>query len=88
MLVEEDNMKLKNEIVEWQTNQTLTQIQKKYDEKYAELQQLEQNNIKGNQSIVYANIVTYLQSHKEDAIMKKVMLDICFQEVSKGLSLF
>lgn len=44
--------------------------------------------IKNNQSIFLANIVTYLHSVNEENIMKKVLLDICFKEINNGISIF
>ena len=37
VLVDDDNIKLKNEINEWQSTQMVKSIQKKYDEKFNDL---------------------------------------------------
>jgi hypothetical protein len=36
MLIEDDNLKFREEILEWQATQLVKQVQKKYDEKYAD----------------------------------------------------
>lgn len=69
----------------------MKQIQKIYDEKYSELLTLRDQEPSKNPSspstIVYSNIITYLDHMKEDNILKKVLLDVCFKEVQGGISI-
>jgi hypothetical protein len=43
-------------------------------------------DVKSNKELEYANIITYLDSLKEDNIYKKVLLDMCFKEI-QGISI-
>lgn len=82
LLIEDDNIKFREEIIDWQATQAVKQIQKRFDEKYADYSSgMESLDKMPNQGL--ANLAAHLHLQKEDNILKKLLLDQCFREVKE-----
>lgn len=86
MATSDDNKKLEQEIEDYQMKQMINAIVRKHDSLYQEFQNYVEN-IKDNQQaflpIRYSNLVTFLHMKNEEALIKKLLLEIAVRQLKE-----